>query len=183
MVLSKNIRRANYRFALPSTGRGIKGEGWLRQYAPFAITVTGVTTSHPGPLHESRSSQREEAPSEFREKDQSLLTSAATVQGFKAQNFISGNSTHEPERRSPDRHEVAVRWKHADREIGAPLRFRGTKRGFFRAMESLHEPLEFDVSGRHHPSSLTLLPVEGRGRHGVASFAFQEIATTSTAAS
>jgi L-ascorbate metabolism protein UlaG (beta-lactamase superfamily) len=40
------------------------------------------------PPHEPRSSRRKEAPSEFPENDQSLLTSAATVKGVNARNYI-----------------------------------------------------------------------------------------------
>ena len=44
------------------------------------------------PLHEPRSSRREEALTFFVRKIMSLLTSAATVQGFNARNSSSGNS-------------------------------------------------------------------------------------------
>jgi hypothetical protein len=40
------------------------------------------------PPHEPRSSRRKEASSEFPENDQSLLTSAATLRGFNARNYI-----------------------------------------------------------------------------------------------
>ena len=43
-------------------------------------------------LHEPRSSRRKEALTFFVRKIMSLLTSAATVQGFNARNFCSGNS-------------------------------------------------------------------------------------------
>src|SRR5437660_8570565 len=63
---------------------------------------TGIRLPAPCPLHEPRSSRREEAhyyKTEIRnlksEIDESLLTSAATVQGFNAQNF-SRKSLPEP---------------------------------------------------------------------------------------
>src|SRR5213594_1923478 len=50
------------------------------------------------PTHEPfvRSSRRKEAQTSWAQGDQSLLTSAATVQGLNARRFAWGNSFHEP---------------------------------------------------------------------------------------
>src|SRR5881628_3614361 len=53
------------------------------------------------PTHEPfvRSSRRKEAQTSWAQGDQSLLTSAATVQGLNARRFAWGNSTHAPRAR------------------------------------------------------------------------------------
>ena len=64
---------------------GINRDRWFRQ--GDRIKIVAQTSQSAGFPPEPRSSRRKEAPSELREDDQSLLTSAATVQGFYARKF------------------------------------------------------------------------------------------------
>jgi hypothetical protein len=73
---------------------------------PFTNNAGGARHSvRAGPPHEPRSSRRKEARIAYIRNRMSLLTSAATVQGFKARNLVSGKSCGRPpshERRAED---------------------------------------------------------------------------------
>src|SRR5439155_12777070 len=93
---------------------------------------------HPASLHEPRSSRRKEAHSSPTRPYQSRLTSAATVQGFKARKF-SWDSTHEPPR---ERRHPAGEFRCASlagKEAGAP-RFIVSTRVQNLEVESAHQP-------------------------------------------
>ncbi len=88
----------------PQRGEGW-GEGWERHETQAANESAGL--NHPAPVtppHEPflGSSRRDEAHASQPEKDQSLVTSAATVQGFEARNFVSGNSLPVERRGGPE---------------------------------------------------------------------------------
>ena len=89
LLLSRNLGKMKRRPRLISlSANEVGGEG--RGEVEFSSAAP-----RPVPPHEPRSSRREEAHSNLVEGSQSLLTSAATVQGFNTRT-LSGNSLPAP---------------------------------------------------------------------------------------